>query len=154
MCGPAGRQCAILRGILAPTTPSVKDCTKDWPRFGPFLCYPVHVKRTWRILLYKDSLYLQSLGARLQDFPGIEVLQPDADEVPDIVLVSSTGRDLTPALGALQRYPGTPVLVLNMLEQRLTALSVTTGPAETPADLLEAIARLTGARPGAPEDED
>ena len=96
-----------------------------------------------RILLLGDSLSLQSLGAGLQDSPDVEIVPPDTPIPPDVILLAATGGDLTATLRALERFPTSHVVIVDIGRQRLTALRVSSGPARTAHDLREALISLT-----------
>jgi hypothetical protein len=96
------------------------------------------------ILLFGDSLYLESIGASLQGFAGLRLLPPGSSLAPDIILIAETDDELGVALKALKRYPQASVLAVNIETHCLTMLHAAVGPAQTPQDLLNAIAHLTG----------
>jgi hypothetical protein len=96
------------------------------------------------VLLFGDSLYLESIGASLQDFPDLRLLPPGSSIPPDIVLLAETQDELTQAVEAFKRYPQASVLVVNIETHRLTMFHAAVGLAQTPQDLVDAIAHLTG----------
>jgi hypothetical protein len=96
------------------------------------------------ILLFGDSLYLESIGASLESFQGLRLLPPGSSLPPDIILIAETDNELSLALEALRRYPQASVLAVNIETHCLTMLHAAVGLAQTPQDLVNAIAHLTG----------
>ena len=96
------------------------------------------------ILLFGDSLYLESIGASLPASQELRLLPPNSSVEPDIILLAEAENEMDVALEALRQYPHASILAVNIQTYQLTMLHAAFGLAQTPQDLLDAITHLTG----------